>query len=190
MRITTDRVLSLDDLNESLVGIAKSALETRHDALLLRFEGLGQHSGVGYDLKKDEVKISSFQIDWSRELTDRSRRTLRFPTRVTEYAAEGLAFLLLLAYTEYTAIEQSVDDDGIDYWLGYQNDVSNLVFERSARVEISGMYRRQPASKVRERIAEKLSQTDSSDYTGLPAYIVVTDFSRKDAHWVEKCAAI
>ncbi len=190
MRMTTDRAVSLDDLNESLIGIESSALETRYDALLVCFEGLEQLSGVGYDLKQDEVKTSSFQICWSRELTERSRRTLRFQNRVTEYAGEGLAFLLLLAYTEYTAIEQSVDGDGIDYWLGYQDDVSNLVFKRSARAEMSGIYKRQPPSKVRERIEGKFGQTDSSDHTGLPAYIVVTDFSRKDAHWVEKCASI
>ena len=93
-----------------------------------------------------------------------------------EDAAIGAAYLLMPVLTEYTVIECANVGDGIDYWLGYTNEVAQLTFQRRGRLEVSGILDSQRASRIAQRVREKLEQTKRSDYTGLQAYVVVVEF--------------
>ncbi|TAF58742.1 MAG: hypothetical protein EAZ60_01650 [Oscillatoriales cyanobacterium] len=52
-----------------------------------------------------------------------------------------------------------------------------LPFERMARLEVSGI-RKGDRSQINARVKLKTEQTRTSDAQGLPAYIIVVEFSR------------
>lgn len=57
----------------------------------------------------------------------------------TEQAAYGIALLLLSKLTEFTVVERSRKGTGFDYWLGKPTDSSDLPFQKSMRLEVSGI---------------------------------------------------
>jgi hypothetical protein len=69
-------------------------------------------------------------------------------------------------------IQRSRKGTGFDYWLG---DESYMPFESKARLEVSGI-RNGDQKVVTARVRAKLMQTEVSDVTSLPAYIVVVEF--------------
>jgi hypothetical protein len=52
-----------------------------------------------------------------------------------------------------------------------------LLFQRMARLEVSGI-RKGSRSQINARVKQKTEQTRASDAEGLPAYIIVVEFSR------------
>jgi hypothetical protein len=112
-----------------------------------------------------------YQLEWD-PASDEEKRTHADLDVATEYGAYGMAFLLLLDLTEHTVIERSAKGTGFDYWLGDRGD---LAFQKKARLEISGILAN-PKS-LTGRVSRKERQTLRSDYTQLPAYVVVVEFS-------------
>lgn len=91
-----------------------------------------------------------------------------------QYGAYGISILLLLKLENLTAVERSVRGDGFDWWMG---DKKDPLYEKKARLEVSGINNGDD-KRINERVAEKLAQTDQSAGTGLPAFVVVVEFSR------------
>ena len=92
----------------------------------------------------------------------------------TEKAAECIALLLFTRLTEHKSIERSRRGTGFDYWIG---DNTGLLFQRKARLEISGILKGD-MSLLERRFKEKSKQTDVSDSWNYPAYISVTAFGQ------------
>ena len=64
---------------------------------------------------------------------------------------------------------------GFDWWLGTQE---GDLFQKKARLEVSGLLREAQMWRVTARISEKKKQTEVSDQTTkTPAVIVVVEFS-------------
>ncbi|MBW4623103.1 MAG: hypothetical protein KME17_27560 [Cyanosarcina radialis HA8281-LM2] len=61
--------------------------------------------------------------------------------------------------------------------LGSQDSTVTLPFQRMARLEVSGI-RQGNRSQINARVKQKTKQTRASDAQGLPAYIIVVEFSR------------
>jgi hypothetical protein len=100
----------------------------------------------------------------------------------TEHGAYGIAFLLIRLLTPFTVIERSRKGPGFDYWLGEEDD---SLFQKKARLEVSGILCG-TEGEVNSRVKQKLEQTNPSDQKGLPAYIVVVEFSRPASKVVTK----
>jgi hypothetical protein len=125
-----------------------------------------------------------FQLDW-QPVTEQSRRCWNDEEYTTEQAAYGIAFILILKLTNLTVIERSRKGTGFDYWLGSQDLNSMLPFQRMARLEVSGI-RKGSRSQIDTRVKQKTEQTRASDAEGLPAYIIVVEFSRPISIVIEK----
>ncbi len=80
--------------------------------------------------------------------------------------------------TALTVIERSRKGTGFDYWLGTQGSTATLPFDRMARLEVSGIRSKGNRSQINARVKQKTEQTRASDAQGLPAYIIVVEFSR------------
>jgi hypothetical protein len=117
-----------------------------------------------------------FQLDW-HPVTEQTRRCWNDEEYTTEQAAYGIAFLLILQLTNLTVIERSRKGTGFDYWLGSQDSSSMLPFQRMARLEVSRI-RKGSRGQINARVKQKTEQTGASDAEGLPAYIIVVEFSR------------
>ncbi|AFM14229.1 hypothetical protein [Turneriella parva] len=117
----------------------------------------------------------SYSVGYLR-VTQQMQRTYADQDRATESAAEAVAIALITQETDYTVIERSMKKTGIDYWLGKKEDAKLPLFQNKARLEISGIFKGD-RSKVDGRVKTKIAQVQQSANTGLPAYIVVTEFS-------------
>lgn len=118
---------------------------------------------------------NSFSIGYLR-VTQQMQRTYADQDRTTECAAEAVAIVLITQETDYTVIERSMKKTGIDYWLGKKEDAGVPLFQKKARLEISGIFKGD-RGKVDGRVKTKIAQVQQSASTGLPSYIVVTEFS-------------
>lgn len=104
----------------------------------------------------------------------------------TEYGAYGIAALIMPYLTNLTIIERSVKskDFGFDFWLG-SIDHSDTLFQRKARLEVSGI-RKGSEALIQSRVNMKLRQISPSD-TLAPGYITVIEFGTPKSRIVEKC---
>lgn len=104
----------------------------------------------------------------------------------TEYGAEAIAILMSLDRTEYNSVNRAITSTGIDYWLGHRNKNPNNPFEKSARLEISGIIAETSSNSVDRRLKEKLHQTYPTHDTGLPVFVVIVEFSNPKAKMMGK----
>jgi hypothetical protein len=144
---------------------------------------------------------NSYTLAWS-PATAQDRRSWADTSEATENGAAGLAILLTIREIGYTVIMRSQIGTGFDYWLGDRDrlNVSTAQIEQTerlrillqddgliikGRMEVSGI-RRGDDRTVRERATRRLRQTDPSDESELPAYVVVIEFGRPLAEVTQK----
>jgi hypothetical protein len=114
--------------------------------------------------------------------SDQVRREWGDPQEATENGAVGIAILLIDALTDYHIVHRSYKNTGIDYWLGQKQD---RLFQHAARLEVSGI-RRGDSGHVDARVNTKLKQTERSNRSGLPVFVVVVEFGAPVAVVVKK----
>lgn len=143
----------------------------------------GHHSGVSLTVMGDSQTTVS--IAWKLTVSETMRRCYAEQKDCTEWAACGLALLLLKQLTNFTAIERSYIGTGFDYWLGSLEDVDKNIFVNKARLEVSGI-RRGSDADLKSRVQQKLRQIREAPLNQLPAYISVTEFGQPISNLVEK----
>lgn len=173
------RQLVLERLRDGLPGITPEIGAAQ--AVLVCLSEQGHASGV--EMPVNGMVGQVYMIVWYDELTVQMVNAWQNANVATEWAACGLACLLVVDATDYTVIRTSYTGTGFDYWLGDKGDT--YPFQDKARLEVSGIRRAEFESDIQARVNAKLRQTDSSDGQ-YPAYVVVIEFSRPLAVMVEK----
>lgn len=132
-------------------------------------------SGVHLNVHFEDTE-NNFELVWTGETTEQLMRSYADLRRATDNAACAIALLLIRELTSYTAIEQSNIGTSIDYYLAPQDQDETLIFNRTARLEVSGILNENENNTVETRIRSKIKRLklDSS----LPAIIVVVEFSK------------
>jgi hypothetical protein len=103
------------------------------------------------------------------------------PGETTEQGAYGIALLLVRALTGLTVVERSRKGTGFDWWLG----PDDRLFQAKARLEVSGI-REGDLRTIRSRVRVKVKQTERSDVSGFPAFVVVVEFGTPRARVVRR----
>lgn len=125
-------------------------------------------------LKIEGEQTDQFNITWahvSQQVKDMHNDLVY----ETEYGAYCIAFLIIHHLTDYKIIRRSKRKTGFDYWLS--DKISEYPFEDTARLEVSGILKGN-AADIKRRGKEKQEQVKQSDAGELPAYIIVTEFSK------------
>lgn len=131
-------------------------------------------------------------LQWDRLDTPKGNLTFRNRKRLAEWAAEGIAFLLVDKLTPYTVVEQAetLDAPGIDYYLGEKDSINCDSVDdfppHHARLEVSGIMQANTGNSFRRRVKEKIEQTMQSDEEGTPAYVVVIEFHTPLANFTKR----
>jgi hypothetical protein len=167
------QVLNLQTLNQGLPAITPAFGAAIAEAGAICLTDEAHEPGVVLEVQGEFS--TQFQLDW-QPVTEQARRCWNDEEYTTEQAAYGIAFLLILQLTTLTVIERSRKGTGFDYWLGSQDSTAMLPFQRMARLEVSGI-RKGNRSQINARVKQKTEQTGASDAEGLPAYIIVVEFS-------------
>ena len=127
----------------------------------------------GRELLVQGLRKEHHPLHWP-PVTDQILRCHNDPDVATEHGAVGIAILLTRAMIGYTVIQRSRRGTGFDYWLG---DATSVPFQNKARLEVSGI-RNGDDKAINSRATGKLKQTEQSDASELPAYVVVVEFGR------------
>ena len=175
--------VDLEQLFEDLPGITQSLAGTCYEAIIICLEDQHHESGVTGALHNFNDQLSSLKLVWTRPITEKTRRSWGEARNAVEDAAVGIAYLLIPTFTEYTVIERANIGEGVDYYLGYKEDVDIFKFQRKARLEVSGSL---AMDYPKSRVNEKIEQSKRSDSSGLPAYIVVTQFRQPVFYLVQR----
>jgi hypothetical protein len=165
---------------ETIPGITSAIGAFLAEAAQVCLEDQKHPSGI--ELKVCGIFHENCNILWARVLdAAQIERCWNDEEKATEYGAYGIAILLIFAFTDLTIVRNSRKGPGIDYWLGNKGDP---LFQNKARLEVSGI-RQDKKGYVAARVKQKIAQV-SKDRKGLPAYIIIVEFSTPLAEVVEK----
>lgn len=178
--------LDLESLFSELPVMTEWLAGECYSALLVCLEHHKHKSGVEAGLRTLDETLDTLELVWSKSIDENDRRNWGVPGNAAERAGEGIAWLIIHKFTDYIVIERSNKKSGIDFWLGDKKDVDKLVFQNKARMEAKGRTELKYESQIRQVVNEALDQTRRSDFTRLPAYVVVTEFSRPVIYLVER----
>ena len=185
-------MLDLNDLDtDDIPGMDRQKGNDLAKAAAVCLECQGHVSGVKLTVRG--MSNRRYTLTWPL-VSAQSQRTRADLRKATYDGAEGIATLLAKRQIGYTVVASSRIGTGVDYWLGDSNNVNVTKVERMmtdemadllqddslvvrGRMEVSGILRGSD-SDIRERVRSKLRQTDQSDETELPAYVVVVEFGR------------
>lgn len=170
----------VEDLaNVFIPGMTAAKAKFLSECAVSCFERLGHSSGV--QMSCGGIVATPEIVSWTTAFDDQLKRGTEDSQEATEHGAECVSALFALEHTPYTIVRRSRKKTGVDYWLGYKDD---LLFHDAARLEISGILDDKDALKTRK--TQKLKQTDQSDYTGLPAYVSIVEFGSPAIEFVKK----
>ena len=169
-------MLDLGDLgNSAIPGVTPALGSALSEAAAICLDSKGHRPGGRLAVRGIFNRI--YTLNW-QPAAEQAHRIWQY-NRATEWGAEGIAVLLAESETPHTVIEAGIQLTGIDYWLG---DASDNMFQRKARLEVSGIRQRGGGavsdSIIAQRVNDKLRQTNQSDDTQLPAYVIVVEFGR------------
>jgi len=175
-----NRSINLLDIKNGFPGMSSAISEVCYEACMVCLHKNNHKDGVLLDLKGDTT--ATITLQWNDYFDDRIDQSWNIDD-ATEYGAIYISAMLVKECTDYTIIQCSQKGTGVDYWLGYENDIP---FQKSARIEISGIFKETGQNNVEKRFREKKKQTDQSDESRLPAYISIVEFSKPKAIFAKK----
>lgn len=129
--------LSLDTLAIGIPALTNALASVYKEACIVCLSRYSHRTGVLMQVQNRDVAQQSI-LNWNGEMTDDLSRSYVDQNKTTDFAACGIALLLVRETTEFTAIEQSNTGTTIDYYLGPKTDDDTLIFNRTARLEVSG----------------------------------------------------
>lgn len=174
-------ILNLYALQQGLPAITPSFGAALAEACAICLSDQGHQSGTILTVQGD---FSSTLALIYPDVTDQMRRCWNDQEYTTEQAAYGVALLLVQQLTDFTVVERSRRGTGFDYWLGTASELSTQPFQKTARLEISGI-RQGNQQQIRARVKLKLEQVKPTDNLA-PAYIAVIEFSQPIAQVVKR----
>ena len=179
----TGLTLHLDKIQDVIqvsAGKARHLMETCVWCLLASSHANGVNIRVDEDGASD-----SYAVSWPDEEVDVPAINISYnQDDATQYGAEAIALLVAIERTEYTAVVRAMTGTGIDYWLGYKDNLNNP-FKRASRLEMSGLFKESATNTVKSRVKAKFPQTRPTDHL-FSVYIIVVEFGEPYATMVKK----
>lgn len=175
--------LKLSDLHKGIPALTEAWSGVLEEASIFCLNKESHNSGV--IITVDGIFNRQYSVVWSRIVDETMKRCYGDKEDAVQWAACGIAILLILNSTNFNVIERSKKGTGFDYWLGNKEDIEVNIFLGKARLEVSGIQRGSD-SEISRRIKIKLAQTDKSDEMNLPVYAIVVEFSRPHSRVAQK----
>lgn len=171
--------ISLDRLKKGFHGVSPIVGAAHAEACLICLEQHNHSSPV--DLLIEGTNTTPLQLQWHDTISEQARRSWNDLTIATEWAACGIAFLLVEHFLGYTIFRQARKGNGVDYWLGAYDGQTQLV-KKKARLEVSGILSAKNKSAITARVKQKKNQVSDDN---IETYVVVVEFSQP-AGWMER----
>lgn len=173
--------LNLDSLYQSIIPvISAEAAGFYIENCMVCFHSQGHNSGIQMRVLDSDATEKYCEVRWSASITDKLLRSHAL-RQATDHAACAIALLLIQKLTEFAAIEMAPIGTTVDYYLVPQGREEDdfLIFNGTARLEISGILQESPTNSVESRIKEKLKRLlPDYDDDNHPTYVIVVEFSQ------------
>lgn len=179
--INIDNSIIIHDIKMGMPGISPAVGTQLYEAFMVCMIRLNHISTTKLSLAGE--KEMTLSLHWDNYYNDQIDNSWKDQEYCTDHAAVCLSALLVKECTEYTIIQRSRKGTGIDYWLGKDTESP---FMNSARLEVSGIFRESKTNTLDGRLKIKKKQSTASEYTKLPAYISIVEFSKPKAIFVKK----
>jgi hypothetical protein len=169
------RVLDLSRLKRGRKALTKAygTVMAQNAAVSLDRQGHKSPVSLTASGKLEEV----FDLVWF-PATDQMHRSFCDDKKAASEGAYGVAILIMeVVYGQSPVFQSAVRSDGdatgIDYWMAA---IGDRKYVWVSRLEVSGI-NKGTASEVNTRLRVKANQSKRSDSSGLPAYIIIVEFS-------------
>ena len=167
-------LIHLSDLFQTrFEGLTRAIGENLAEAAAFCLVESGFRQGV--HLKVAGFRPFTYQLTWS-ELPDNVSAARRDLKEATEDGASGIAILLARVLLGYEVCFRSHQGTGFDYLM---REIGSDVDAPPARLEVSGIMTGD-RSDIQRRMTEKMKQVKRREepQDGLPAFVIVVEFSR------------
>lgn len=172
--------INLDTLKDSIMGLTEETGSFMLQACLVCLDNQGHQSDVNFELYG--IKEANIRLNWEQEVSQKIRRNWSDLQEATEYGAVALAIICAEEFSSYDTVERSSKGTGFDYWLGEEDELG--IFQRKARLEVSGILKETASNTVTKRVREKLNQVKTSSEEDLDIHVFVADFKTPKARYI------
>jgi len=172
--------INLDSLKDGIMGLTKETGGFMLQACMVCLDNQGHQSDV--DFKLSGIQQVNIKLNWEQEVSQRIRRNWSDLQEATEYGAVALAIVCAEQFSSYDTVERSTKGTGFDYWLGEEDEWG--VFQRKARLEVSGILMETASNTVTKRVREKLNQVKVADEEELEIHVFVADFKTPKGRYI------
>jgi hypothetical protein len=173
--------INLEQLRENLDFIVPSMSAYMCDCLVVCLTEENHKTGSILNVETED-KNHRFRIEWATKMTPHLIGATRDEERTTEWAAMGIALLLVRELTDYPYIRTLRKGEGTDFCLS--RDGSE--FSYNVRLEVSGIRKVSLTNTLEKRLQIKKRQTERSDDSDKPVFISITEFSEPKSLFVKK----
>ena len=154
--------IALESLSESIPVMLPEIAEFHKLNCMICFHKNGHTTRVGMDVNSLNQK-TTISISWMGEVTEQHLKSLQDENKATDFADCAIALLLIRETSNFTAVEQSATGTSIDYYLTENGRSDDLIFNKSARLEVSGILNASASNSIRSRINEKKRRLKRQD---------------------------
>jgi len=165
--------LNLEDLRKGIMGLTAEFGSFCLQACTVCLEKSNHLSGTVVPVTGS--KSANVTLNWTSTINEQIKRNWTDNEEATEYGATAIAIMLACKMSSYNCIERSSKGLGFDYWLGEEDTLG--LFQKKARLEISGILKETPTNSLENRVKGKENQTKKSAHLNMNAHICVTEFS-------------
>jgi hypothetical protein len=177
--------LHLETLKGGIHGISRTYGAFLAEAIVVCLTLAGHKSSIKLKVIGDFE--TEFELVWHEEVGEAELSSWRDLKEVTEYAAMGIALLLISELTTYGVFQRNEQGEDADFTMQEMRD-SNINTQRSpqkAHLEVSGIFAESPTNTVNLRISSKTKGLEKRVMPSLPVFIAVIEFSMPKAKIVE-----
>ena len=178
-------ILDLDDLNADIPALTDDLAQHMRAAVVMCMEPHKHSPGIFCALKNLDETLADLRIQWKMSYSERIRRAFGDSRNAAELAGEAIAILTVLAFTDYTVFQRAGIGSGFDFWLSQSVDDDEYPFQHNMGLESKGLSHARYPSQIITAVRKGLSQISKSKFSGLPALVVATEFSRPVIYMVQ-----
>jgi hypothetical protein len=167
--------LTLESLAEIPVVIGDEMYWFKNTCIVC-LDSQGHESGVRLAVDSGESN-KWCRITWVGGVTDQMRKSHADLVQATEYGAYAIAFLVIRESLDLVAVEQAQRGTRVDFYLApealSEPRDATLIFNHTARLEVSGILRESDSNTVDGRTKAKLDRLEPD---GLPTFVAIVEF--------------
>ncbi len=194
--MSSSRVIDIEQLRNGVGCLDVVHCSATCRAAQVALTAAGHPFSVACQAHDQGTPLFTVTLQWTALERTSSKRSWRQRQRLGEWAAEGIAFLMIEEFTPFTVVDQSEIDTrasqgtGIDYYLGAKEDLNcedaDDFPEHLARLEVSGILRPSASNTLKARVSRKIERSKQSDSDGTPAFIIVVEFESPAVNFTQR----